>query len=71
LHTNKITLPALFTCGRFDEGPPETTVWYQRLVPNAEMVVFEQSAHTAHFEESQKYIEVLRYFLYHVEEKVK
>lgn len=66
---HEITIPTLFTCGRFDEAPPETTVWYQSLVPNAEMVVFEQSAHMAHLEESQKYIEAIEDFLHRVETK--
>lgn len=70
-HLHEITLPTLFTCGRFDEASPETTAWYQSLVPNAEMVVFEQSAHMAHLEESQKYIEVVKDFLQRVEAKAK
>lgn len=66
---HEITLPTLFTCGRFDEATPENTAWYQSLVPNAEMAVFEQSAHMAHLEESQKYIEVIKDFLHRVEVK--
>jgi proline iminopeptidase len=66
---HELTLPTLFTCGRFDEATPETTAWYQSLVPHAEMVVFEQSAHMAHLEESQRYVEVLRDFLRRVETK--
>jgi len=31
------------------------------------MVVFEQSAHMAHLEESQKYIEVIKDFLHRIE----
>ena len=68
-HLHEITIPTLFTCGRFDEAPPKTTAWYQSLMPNAEMVVFEQSAHMAHLEESQKYIEVIKDFLHRVEAK--
>jgi proline iminopeptidase len=70
-HLHEVTLPTLFTCGRFDEASPETTAWYQSLVLNAEMVVFEQSAHMAHLEESQKYIEVVKDFLHRVEAKAK
>jgi len=66
-HLDEISIPTLFTCGRFDEASPETTAWYQSFVPNAEMVVFEQSAHMAHLEESQKYIEVIQDFLHRVE----
>jgi len=64
---DEISIPTLFTCGRFDEASPEATAWYQGFVPNAEMVVFEQSAHMAHLEESQKYIEVIKDFLHRVE----
>jgi proline iminopeptidase len=66
-HLDEISIPTLFTCGRFDEASPEATAWYQSFVPNAEMVVFEQSAHMAHLEESQKYIEVIKDFLHRVE----
>jgi len=66
---DEISIPTLFTCGRFDEASPEATAWYQSFVPNAEMVVFEQSAHMAHLEESQKYIEVIKDFLHCVEAK--
>lgn len=64
---DEISIPTLFTCGRFDEASPEATALYQSFVPNAEMVVFEQSAHMAHLEESQKYIEVIKDFLHRVE----
>ncbi len=59
----EITIPTLFTCGRFDEATPEATSWYQSLVPGSELAIFEQSAHCAHIEESQSYLELVRDFL--------
>jgi len=70
-HLDEISIPTLFTCGRFDEASPEATAWYQSFVPNAEIVVFEQSAHMAHLEECQKYIEVIKDFLHRIEARSK
>lgn len=55
--------PVLFTCGRYDEAAPETTAWYQSLVPGSELAVFDQSSHTAHLEERAAYITTLCVFL--------
>jgi proline iminopeptidase len=59
----EITVPSLFTCGRFDEATPETVAWYQGLLPGAELAVFEASAHLAHLEERDRYNAVVRGFL--------
>lgn len=59
----ELTLPVLFTCGRYDEATPEATAYYQDLVPGAQLVVFENSAHQAMLEETERYEEVLRAFL--------
>ncbi len=63
----EITIPTLFTCGRYDEAPPETSAWYTSLVPGAELAVFEQSSHMPHAEETERYLEVVRDFLNRVE----
>jgi proline iminopeptidase len=60
---HEIAVPTLLTCGRFDEARPEETAWYGSLVPGSEMVVFEQSAHVAHLEEPERYLQELRGFL--------
>ena len=41
----EITHPTLLLCGRFDTATPESTARFQSLLPNSEMVVFENSAH--------------------------
>ncbi len=32
-----LSMPVLFTCGRYDEATPETTAWYHSLVPHSTM----------------------------------
>lgn len=66
-HLDEIHIPTLFTCGRYDEATPETTAWYQSLLPKSELVVFEQSAHMAHLEETEHYVQTTRNFLQKVE----
>lgn len=63
----EITLPTLFTCGRYDEATPEATAWYQSLMPGSSMTVFEESAHLSHLEEADRYIARVRRFLSSVE----
>lgn len=59
----EIRVPTLVTCGRHDElGPPCARVLQQGL-PRAEMQVFEDSAHSAHLEEPDRYRDLLREFL--------
>lgn len=64
----KIDIPTLFTCGRYDEATPETTAWYQSLLPQSEIAVFEQSAHMPHLEEMEHYLQTVRNFLRRVEQ---
>jgi proline iminopeptidase len=64
---HEVTLPTLLTCGRYDEITPETTAWYQSLLPKSEMIVFEQSAHMQHLEEPETYLRAIRDFLCRVE----
>lgn len=63
----ELTLPTLFTCGRYDEASPEATAWYQSLVPGAELAIFEHSAHLPHLEEREAYLATVREFLKRVE----
>jgi proline iminopeptidase len=58
-----ITVPTLFSCGRVDEAAPGTTAWYHSLTPGSEFVVYEHSAHMPHWEETPRYLEVVRNFL--------
>jgi proline-specific peptidase len=63
----ELGMPVLITCGRHDEATPETVARFQESVPAAELVVFEESAHTAPLEEPDRYLEVVRGFLSRVE----
>ncbi len=65
----EIDIPTLFTCGRYDEATPDATAWYQSLLPKSELVVFEQSAHLPHLEETEGYLEMVRNFLQQVEQR--
>ncbi len=62
-----IAIPTLFTCGRYDEASPEATAWYQSFLPHAELVLFEQSAHMAHLEETERYLRTISNFIRKVE----
>jgi proline iminopeptidase len=59
----ELSLPALFLCGRYDECSPEATTWASGLVPGSELVIFEQSSHMPHLEESERYMAVVGDFL--------
>jgi proline iminopeptidase len=64
----EITVPTLFTAGRYDEATPETTAWFQSLVPGSSLEIFEESAHMTMLDEPQAYIQALRRFLQQVED---
>ena len=59
----EISIPALFLAGRFDETTPESTAWYQSLVPGSELAIFEHSSHMPQLEEPARYLAVVRDFL--------
>lgn len=59
----ELDLPVLYLCGRHDEMTPESTAAYRDATWNAEFVVFEHSAHVAHLEEPERYLEVVSDFL--------
>jgi proline iminopeptidase len=58
-----ITVPTLFTCGRFDEATPETTAFYRSKLPGSEMVVFEDASHEHHLEKPEEFLATVRGFL--------
>lgn len=64
---SEITVPTLFTCGRYDECTPQMSATIARRIPNAELVIFEDSAHFAHAEEPERYRAVVGAFLERVE----
>lgn len=64
---SEITLPVLWTCGRYDEAQPDTVAYYQSLLPGSELAVFEESAHVPHLEEPARYVATIRDFLARVD----
>ncbi|WP_289137272.1 proline iminopeptidase-family hydrolase [uncultured Brevibacillus sp.] len=60
---DQIDIPSLFVCGRYDEAAPESTAYYQSLVPGAKLHIFENSSHLGYLEETDKYVKVVRDFL--------
>ena len=66
----EIAVPTLITCGRYDELGPACAETLHRGIPNSELHIFEQSAHTAHLEETERYLQVVRGFLGPVERKL-
>mgnify|MGYP003585651353 CR=1 FL=1 len=59
----EIAVPALLTCGRYDESTPETTAIYHQALPGSEMVVLEESSHEHHLEQLEDYLAIVRDFL--------
>jgi L-proline amide hydrolase len=64
---NEISIPTLFTCGRYDECTPEMSAAIASAIPGAELVIFEESAHFAQAEEPERYRQVVATFLDRVE----
>ena len=62
-----LNLPVLFTAGRYDEATPETVRHFQSLVPGAELLIFENSAHMTMLDEPEAYAEAIRNFLKRVD----
>ncbi|HQO36560.1 MAG TPA: proline iminopeptidase-family hydrolase [bacterium] len=66
----EIAVPTLLTCGRYDEATPETTAYYQSLIPGSEMMIFEDASHNHHLEQPEEYMQVVREFLRKAEKGV-
>jgi proline-specific peptidase len=64
---SEITVPTLITVGRYDSITPACADTLHQGISNAQMVVFEKSAHLAHLEETEKYLQVVADFLARVE----
>ena len=63
----EIQVPALVTSGRYDEATPAIAETVHRGIPGSEWGIFEHSAHRAHAEEPERYMQVLDQFLSQVE----
>ena len=60
----EISVPTLVTVGRKDWVTPVSSAeTIARLIPGAELVIFEQSGHSPQVEESDKFQKVLRAFV--------
>jgi proline-specific peptidase len=68
---SEISAPTLITVGRYDELTPACAETLHRGIPNSQVTIFEESAHVAHLEETEKYLQVVADFLADVEEKNK
>jgi proline-specific peptidase len=64
----EIRVPTLITVGRFDEIPPVCAETMRRGIAGSRVVVFEHSGHTAHLEETERYLQVVGDFLQAVEQ---
>jgi proline-specific peptidase len=65
----EIRVPTLVTCGRHDEATPLQAETVARALPDAELVIFEESAHMAAIEETEHYLATVRAFLARVESR--
>jgi proline iminopeptidase len=55
--------PTLITAGRYDEVTPAVAEEIHRGIRGSELAIFEESSHTAFWEERDRYMEILRSFL--------
>ncbi|NJN81752.1 MAG: proline iminopeptidase-family hydrolase [Caldilineaceae bacterium] len=65
----EITVPTLVTCGRYDEATPNCAARLNEGIPNSRLHIFEQSAHMAHLEETDSYLQIVGDFLNDVDER--
>lgn len=63
----EIRVPTLVVGGRYDEATPAVTETVHRAIPGSEWVIFENSSHLPHLEETERYLQVLTRFLDRVE----
>ncbi len=63
-----IRVPTLVLSGRHDEATPLIAETVQRGIPGAQWVVFEDSSHMPHVEETARYLQVLDEFLTRIEQ---
>lgn len=63
----EIRAPTLVIGGRYDHATPVITETVHRGIPGSEWVIFENSGHFPHIEETERYLQVLGQFLSRVE----
>jgi proline iminopeptidase len=59
----QVQAKTLILCGKYDEVVPSCSETMRAGIPGAEMAVFDESSHSAHFEEPERFFAVLRDFL--------
>lgn len=59
----QVQAPTLILCGKYDEVVPSCSETMKAGIPDSELVVFEESSHSSHFEEPEKFFAVLKDFL--------
>jgi L-proline amide hydrolase len=64
---HEIKVPTLITSGFYDESTPLINETMHNEIAGSEWVLFEHSSHMAHVEEMERYMEVMRDFIYRVE----
>ena len=63
----EIRVPTLVLSGRYDECTPLIAETVHRGITGSEWVLFENSSHMPHLEETERYLQVLTHFLEQVE----
>jgi proline-specific peptidase len=64
---HEINVPTLLLSGRYDEATPILVETIHRSIPGSEWIMFENSSHLPHVEETDLYLQVLNRFLTRVE----
>ena len=63
----EISTPTLITVGRYDELTPACAETLHQGIPDSRIVVFENSSHSAHLEEPERFMKTVSDFLDEVE----
>ena len=63
----EIDIPTLILSGRYDESTPIINETIKKGIRGSEWILFENSSHTPHLEEPERYLKVLEKFLNRVE----
>jgi proline-specific peptidase len=63
----ELHVPTLVLCGRYDEATPVLAETIHRGISGSELIIFENSAHFPHIEETEQYSLMLDRFLCRVE----
>jgi proline-specific peptidase len=59
----EINVPTLITSGRYDEATPLIAETVHKGIPGSQWVIFEESSHSAHIEEAERFMQVLTAFI--------